>query len=189
MSTKTCQLCGKPLGRRADGEFCSREHRNQLRLRKGMDRLEEANKMASLMRRRETPRPIPADQLLVLGVADPLPSTTAAPFPLRHLEPGLAPLKPVLFKVRIASHEQRFANPVSDLLRRSSAAASQLATPAAVQFLSPKPTAGLKKMLNHDAQLSRAGIIAVRCDIPAPKEKVRECGAALRVSRRASLPE
>ena len=61
MNAKTCQLCGKPLGRirvGADGDFCSREHRNQYRLRQGMDRLTEANKMASLMRRREQPKPI-----------------------------------------------------------------------------------------------------------------------------------
>jgi hypothetical protein len=61
MNAKTCQLCGKPLGRirvGADGDFCSREHRNQYRLRQGMDRLTEANKMASLMRRSEQPKPI-----------------------------------------------------------------------------------------------------------------------------------
>ena len=61
MSTRTCQLCGKPLSRiwvGAGGDFCSREHRNQYRLRLGMDRLQEANKVATLMRRRENPKPI-----------------------------------------------------------------------------------------------------------------------------------
>ncbi len=61
MSERTCQLCGKPLSRiRVGGgeEFCSREHRTQYRLRRGMDRLQEANKVASLMRRRENPKPI-----------------------------------------------------------------------------------------------------------------------------------
>ena len=61
MSSRTCQLCGKPLSRiwvGAGGDFCSREHRNQYRLRRGMDRLLEANKVASLMRRRENPKPI-----------------------------------------------------------------------------------------------------------------------------------
>jgi hypothetical protein len=37
----------------AGGDFCSREHRNQYGLRLGMDRLQEANKVATLMRRRE----------------------------------------------------------------------------------------------------------------------------------------
>ncbi len=60
MSAKSCQYCGKPLSkiRIGDGEFCSREHRNQYRMRRGMDRLLEANQVASLLRRRETPKPI-----------------------------------------------------------------------------------------------------------------------------------
>ena len=54
-------LCGKPLGRiwvGAGDDFCSREHGNQYRLKRGMDRLTEANKISTLMRRRENPRPI-----------------------------------------------------------------------------------------------------------------------------------
>ena len=61
MSARTCQLCGKPLSRiwvGAGGDFCSREHRNQYRLRLGMDRLQEANKVATLMRRRENLKPV-----------------------------------------------------------------------------------------------------------------------------------
>ncbi len=67
MTAKSCQLCGKPLSRLrvgGDGDFCSREHRNQHRLRRGMDRLEEANKVTSLMRRRENPRHISSTQLM-----------------------------------------------------------------------------------------------------------------------------
>jgi hypothetical protein len=66
MTGRTCQLCGKPLSRftvGSGGDFCSREHRNQFRLRLGMDRLLEANKVASLMRRRENAKTIPAAQL------------------------------------------------------------------------------------------------------------------------------
>src|SRR5580704_13478304 len=58
---RTCLLCEKPLSRiwlGAGEDFCSREHRNQYRLRRGMDRLLEANKVASLMRRRENPKPL-----------------------------------------------------------------------------------------------------------------------------------
>jgi hypothetical protein len=57
--SKTCLLCQKPLSRiRVGGgeDFCSREHRNQYRLRQGMNRLTEANKVANVMRRRENPR-------------------------------------------------------------------------------------------------------------------------------------
>src|SRR5438045_8809996 len=62
MAARTCMLCGKALSRiwAGNGEdFCSREHRNQYRLRRGMDRLLEANKVANVMRRRESPRQIP----------------------------------------------------------------------------------------------------------------------------------
>ena len=61
MNARTCLLCGKPLGRiwvGAGDDFCSREHGNQYRLKRGMDRLTESNKISSLMRRRENPRPI-----------------------------------------------------------------------------------------------------------------------------------
>src|SRR3954463_9212653 len=61
MSARACQLCGKPLSRirvGADGDFCSREHRNQFRLRQGMGRLQEANQVATVMRRRENLKPL-----------------------------------------------------------------------------------------------------------------------------------
>src|SRR5579872_1070843 len=66
MNGRTCQLCGKPLSRiwaGSGGDFCSREHRNQYRLRCGMDTLLEANKHASLMRRRDQPKQFPASHL------------------------------------------------------------------------------------------------------------------------------
>ena len=59
MSVRTCLLCGKTLVRirvGAGGDFCSREHRNQYQLRRGMDCLAEANKVSTLARRRETPK-------------------------------------------------------------------------------------------------------------------------------------
>src|SRR5262245_30873321 len=74
MSVKTCQLCGKPLSRLrvgADPEFCSKEHRNQFRLRKGMDRLEEVNKVANLMRRRESPKQIAFSNLIAQSALSP----------------------------------------------------------------------------------------------------------------------
>ena len=61
MSARTCLLCGKTLSRiwvGAGDDFCSREHGNQYRLKRGMDRLTETNKISILMRRRENPKPI-----------------------------------------------------------------------------------------------------------------------------------
>ena len=66
MSARTCLLCGKPLSRiwvGAGDDFCSREHGNQYRLKRGMDRLTETNKISSLMRRRESPMPIASASL------------------------------------------------------------------------------------------------------------------------------
>ncbi len=72
MSGRTCQFCGKPLSRiwAGGGDYCSREHRNQHRLRLGMDRLQEANKVASLMRRRENLKPIAALHPVVASVME-----------------------------------------------------------------------------------------------------------------------
>ena len=64
MNAKNCMLCGRPLGRirvGAGGDFCSREHRNQYRLRRSMDCLTEANKVSTLARRRENPKALFAD--------------------------------------------------------------------------------------------------------------------------------
>src|SRR6185369_16253583 len=74
MAARTCLLCGKALSRIwADKgeEFCSREHRNQYRVRRGMDRLMEASAVASVMRRREIPKAIPAGELRCAGPAFP----------------------------------------------------------------------------------------------------------------------
>src|SRR5689334_4127272 len=74
MSVKTCQLCGKPLSRLrvgADPEFCSKEHRNQFKMRKGMDRLVEVNKVANLMRRRESPKHIAFSNLMAQSAITP----------------------------------------------------------------------------------------------------------------------
>src|ERR1035437_1884761 len=114
MSAKACLLCGKPLGRLrvgGDAEFCSREHRNQHRLRRGMDRLEEANKVTSLMRRRENPRHISAARLMCNSALErrgfyepkqPAPKTDTAVF---------APVLPGRAAPRVASGADRYAPP------------------------------------------------------------------------------
>jgi hypothetical protein len=55
----------------ADPEFCSKEHRNQFRLRRGMDRLVEVNKVANLMRRRESAKQIPFANLMCQSAISP----------------------------------------------------------------------------------------------------------------------
>jgi hypothetical protein len=91
MSAKTCLHCGKTLvfirvG--AGGDFCSREHRNQYQLRRGMDCLAEANKVATLARRRETPKALFGEA--VAGSSSAPPRSFSSPAPLGLLA-GLSP--------------------------------------------------------------------------------------------------
>src|SRR5579871_1813700 len=184
--SKTCQLCGKPLGRRGDGEFCSSEHRNQFRLRRGMDRLEEANKVASLMRRRENLRQIPATGLAAAGACEPRASTDPVRFPAPQVALRLRPLNPVLFEARVPQREDRFSNPLSDLLRRCGGPAGRMLTPASLPFVARRATPVLdsKKNTKPGAGVVRAGSARIFCEVPGVKPQARECGAALRVSRR-----
>jgi hypothetical protein len=93
MPAKTCLHCGKPLvfirvG--AGGDYCSREHRNQYQLRRGMDCLAEANKVATLARRRETPKALFGEAASGSSGAEPRSFSEAAPFALlAGLRPGL----------------------------------------------------------------------------------------------------
>jgi len=59
MNSSNCLLCGKSLGgvRSGGGEdFCSREHRSQYRLCRGMERLTEPNQITTVIRSREMPK-------------------------------------------------------------------------------------------------------------------------------------
>ena len=100
MAVKTCRLCGRPLSRirvGGDEEFCSREHRNQFRLRSSMGRLLEANKVASVMRRRETLRQIPVSQLLRSAGTETRPGMTIAPFRSDRTPVGIFTTRAVRF--------------------------------------------------------------------------------------------
>src|ERR1039457_3773744 len=112
MNARTCQLCGKPLSRFAvgsGGDLSSREHRNQYRLRLGMDRLIEANKVASLMRRRENAKQISADFLLADYNSAPR-SYPPARIPAQN--PSMAGFKPTpasLFVPRVPNRSDKAA--------------------------------------------------------------------------------
>src|SRR5690349_18843778 len=192
MSVKTCQLCGKPFGRRGtEGEFCSNEHRNQSQLRRGLDRLEEADKVATLMRRRENLRQIPASELQAPGVCEPRASTDSIPFPARQAEPRFAPLQPTLFQARIPQTVDRFSNPLSDLSRRSGAPSNRAATPTSQPFVArrPAPVLESKKNTKPAAGVMRAGSASIHYHVPAVKGAARECGAVLRVARPPVSPQ
>jgi hypothetical protein len=133
MSARSCLLCGRPLSRWAGSgdDFCSREHRNQYRLRRSMDRLQEANKVASVMRRRESPRPLNASRLINGGLRE------ARAF----MEPKLAPPPPASIPQLAAAQPPRMA-PTGDMvairpITRGTARRSLCPAPAPVRSSAP----------------------------------------------------
>ncbi len=195
MSVKSCQLCGKPLGRMrvgSDGDFCSREHRNQFRLRRGMDRLEEANQVATLMRRRENPRQIPIAQLAAPGVTDRRGSLTAARFALHRASAEFPTFSPALFQPRPpAEGLQSFSNPLSDLTRRSEHAVPRVMTPAALPFAAPanpRPVLAPRGISKVRTSVRAAGAALLPACGPPGAGVPRECGAELHVTRTPLRP-
>ena len=90
-------------------DFCSREHRNHYRLRRGMDQLQEANQMSSLMRRRENPKPL----------ATMVPGGEGVSLPRTLLLSAAAPPAPVLDGWRPA-YQIPSAQPTIDFPREES---------------------------------------------------------------------
>jgi hypothetical protein len=176
MNARSCQLCGKPISRLrvgGDGDFCSREHRNQHRLRRGMDRLEEANKVTSLMRRRENPRHISAARLMCNSALErrgffesKQPALNAGAF-----SPVLAgPAEP-----RIGGGADRCLPP--RVTRLSGTGVWRWADTSRSRIdgrgtLPSLPPCGQ----NVPAQICRAPLVALRCEAPAPLAARRDFG-------------
>src|SRR4051794_8182688 len=113
-AARACQLCGKPLSRLrvgGDGDYCSKEHRNQHRLRQGMDRLEEASKVTSLMRRRENPRHISTAQLMRNSAQDPRGFLESKASVIRTDISVFAPVLPGPEAARVRAVADRYVEP------------------------------------------------------------------------------
>jgi len=186
MSVRTCQLCGKPLGRIrvGAGDFCSREHRNQFRLRRSMDHLLEANKVASLMRRRENPKQIPLAQLLVSSAMEPRAGVQNGSFPAGQVQFDFRPLRPVLIDINLAG-----AGGYVALARLGSApAAHPVDDPAALPFTqhrSSRAAIPSRRTSQSSVCLPRASLAPIPCQLPGPGIAYRECEAVLRLTRKA----
>jgi hypothetical protein len=114
MNARTCQLCGKPLSRLrvgVDGDFCSREHKSQYGLRLGMDRLHEADKVASLMRRRENPRQLGAARLMCNSASSARVCDSPKLLAARIMPAGLSPVFSVAGKPQMATEPQGYLQP------------------------------------------------------------------------------
>src|SRR5664279_2495771 len=189
MNARSCQLCGKPLSRLrvgGDGDFCSREHRNQHRLRRGMDRLEEANKVTSLMRRRENPRHISAARLMCNSALE---------------QRGFLEPKPLAPETEIAAYTPMLPGPAAPRVNRGPDGykpprATRLPGPGVSRRADPSrlsiggrgtlPTVPPHRQ-KLQAQISQAPMVSLRCDTPAPSPVRRDYGMLRRGRIRVHL--
>jgi hypothetical protein len=164
-----------------DGDFCSREHRNQFRLRKGMDRLMEANKVASLMRRRENPKQIPLARLINSSTMEPRPGCATAAFNTarRNL---LLPQRPiVLARTGVAGTGR-----ILRLQATKAAGQSRMDSAELVQFSKRRPSLPEHSISKSAVRLAPAGAAKPGSAAKASNQGPRECGAVLRASRGAT---
>ncbi len=178
MNVKSCLLCGKSLGRLrvgGDGEFCSREHRNQHRLRAGMDRLEEANKVTSLMRRRENPRHISAARLMCNSATEQRGFLEPRPLALRTEMAAYSPVLPGPAAPRVTRGPDRYKPPRA--ARLPGPGVSRRADPSRLSIgergTLPDVPPRRHKLL---AKISQAPLVSLRCVTPAPSAARRDYG-------------
>jgi hypothetical protein len=156
-----------------------------------MDRLEEANKVASLMRRRENPKQIPVAKLMVSAVPEYRALQEPAAFPARAEEARFKPLALAQFPARVVEIPERFSSPLAELGRRCAAADNRIMTAESLPFVqrgSSQPVLGASKVKCLPSGLRRAGLTALRDSAIAAEEEMREFGAALHVTRTPVLP-
>ena len=171
MNAKTCLLCGKPLGRirvGAGGDFCSREHRNQYRLRRSMDCLTEANKVSTLARRRENPKALFANA--APGIVNAAPRGFAeAPSVMRSATARpAAPQSPVAWNTGSRLPRSGIAQ-----LSRSCAGSSAGPRAFGMQILAAGRRAGWRQRTNRET--------ACRTTPAGRDRKLREVAPAARV--------
>jgi hypothetical protein len=177
MTAKCCQLCGKPLSRLrvgGDGDFCSREHRHQHRLRRGMDRLEEANKVTSLMRRRENPRHISSARLMCNSALDRRGFFDSKQLVLRT-GASFAPVMPGPAAPRVTGDADRYLIP--QVSQRSGPGLSRWADTSGERIDGRRTLPLLPaRRRNLPAQIMPAPLVALRCESPARLAPKRDFG-------------
>jgi len=175
MTGRTCQLCGKPLSRfsvGSGGDFCSREHRSQFRLRLGMDRLTEANKVASLMRRRENAKAFPAAQLTTDYKGSP---RAAGPIrvPVSQAALRTRPLLTVALEPTAISAVSRGPRPLRPAANPAGSVARLLESTDSFTGRQTRPMLPTRS-IQFSAQLLAAGIARSRSGSSSIKQRRRE---------------
>ena len=156
-----------------------------------MDRLEEANKVASLMRRRDNPKQIPIANLMVSAVPEYRAPQEPAAFPARAEEVRFEPLALAQFPARVAEIPERFSDPLAESGRRYAAADKRIMMAESLPFVqrgSSQPVVGASKRESFSSGLRRAGLAHLSGAAITAGGEMREFGAALRVSRAPILP-
>ena len=189
MSAKSCQLCGKPLSRLrvgSDGDFCSREHRNQHRLRAGMDRLEEANKVTSLMRRRENPRHIAAARLMCNSALEHRGFLESKQLtPTTHIA-AFSPVLPAPAAPRVSSAGDRYKPPSASRLPGIDESRRADTSRMRIGNLSTPPLVPPRRQ-NLPARISQAPLVSLHSQTPAPRTAPRDYGMLRRGRIRVHL--
>ncbi|HUI82180.1 MAG TPA: hypothetical protein VLY24_29865 [Bryobacteraceae bacterium] len=149
-----------------------------------MDHLLEANKVASLMRRRENPKQIPLAQLIVSSAMEPRDAAAEQSFLAGHVQFDFQPLSPQLLHLDLGGPRgyMPVAKPGSAPLPDS------IADPAALPFTlerSSRPAMPEHRTQKSEVRLSRASLTSLPCRLPGPGIAHRECEAALRLQRKA----
>src|ERR1039458_7141404 len=189
MNARSCQLCGKPISRLrvgGDGDFCSREHRNQHRLSRGMDRLEEANKVTSLMRRRENPRHISAARLMCNNALDQRGSREPKPLAPENEIAAYSPMLPGPAAPRVNRGPDRYKP--ARATRLPGLGVSRRADPSRLSIgdRGTLPTVPPRRQ-KPQAKISQAPLVSLRCDTPAPTAVRRDYGMLRRGRIRVHL--
>lgn len=184
MSARSCQLCGKPLSRFSSGsggDFCSRDHRNQFRLRQGMGRLQEANQVATVMRRREQLRPLPnastpnSANIDRRGFFELQFSPAAKPLVAFHTIEAHLPI------LRIAATADQYipAQATAGVGKAESRSA------AIVRFAARrKPVPSRRRLLKLPVQVRQARLVQSECGSAPPQAKRREYGMSVTTRKR-----
>ena len=151
-----------------------------------MDRLEEANKVTSLMRRRENPRHISAARLICNTALE-----RRGFFEPKHAAPrtetsGFTPVLRGPAAARVAGGGDRYAPPRAARLagpgssRRADASRIRINGRGTLPSVPPRR----QKLL---VQISQAPMVLLRCDSPAPKAASRDFGMLRRGEIRVHL--
>ncbi|MEO8369661.1 MAG: hypothetical protein ABI806_10700 [Candidatus Solibacter sp.] len=178
MTARVCQLCGKALSRLrvgGDGDYCSKEHRNQHRLRQGMDRLEEASKVTSLMRRRENPRHISTAQLMRNSAQERRGYLDAKSQVLRADISVFAPVLPGPEAPRVRARADQYVTPHATRMQGAELARRADGQKIRITGATNVPAVQQRKQ-RMGAKIAQAPMVTLHCDAPGVRITARDFG-------------